>query len=137
MPSTRLMSKLLAGLTAANALTLLIGVAVLAGAVVTSLAARLRDAVILKTYGATRGQLLGALAVEFAILALVTASFAILAGTAGAWMIVTFVLEMPWSFDVSTALITIAIALAATVITGLVSTWSVLAVRPAPLLRMA
>ena len=132
-----LMSKLLAGLTAANALTLLIGVAVLAGAVVTSLAARLRDAVILKTYGATRGQLLGALAVEFAILALVTASFAILAGTAGAWMIVTFVLEMPWSFDVSTALITIAIALAATVITGLVSTWSVLAVRPAPLLRMA
>jgi len=132
-----LMGKLLAGLTAANALTLLIGVAVLAGAVVTSLAARLSDAVILKTFGATRGQLLTALAVEFALLALVTASFAILAGTAGAWMIVTFVLEMPWRFDVSTALLTIAVALAATVVTGLASTWSVLAVRPAPLLRMA
>ena len=106
-------------------------------ALVTSLAARLTDAVILKTFGATRGQLLTALAVEFALLALVTASFAILAGTAGAWMIVTFVLEMPWRFDVSTAFFTIAVALAATVVTGLASTWSVLAVRPAPLLRMA
>jgi len=132
-----LMGKLLEGLSAANALTLLIGVVVLAGAVVTSLAARIRDAVILKTYGATRGQLLGALAMEFALLALVTAAFAIFAGAAGAWVIVRFVLEIPWSFDLTTALVTIAIALMVTLVVGLASTWSVLGVRPAPLLRMA
>jgi putative ABC transport system permease protein len=132
-----LMTNLLAGLAAANGLTLVIGIAVLAGALVTSLAARLRDAVILKTFGATRAQLLGALAMEFSLLALVTALFAILAGSAGAWVIVTFVLEMPWSFDAVTALATIAIALAVTLLAGLASTWSVLGVRPAPLLRMA
>ncbi len=132
-----LMGKLLEGLAAANALTLLIGVVVLAGAVVTGLAARIRDAVILKTYGATRGQLLAALAMEFALLALVTATFAIFAGAAGAWVIVRFVLEMPWSFDLATALTTIAVALAVTLVAGLASTWSVLGVRPAPLLRMA
>lgn len=132
-----LMAKLLAGLAAANALTLVIGIAVLAGAVVTSLAARIHDAVILKTFGATRAQLLAALAMEFALLALITALFAILAGSAGAWVIVVFVLEMPWSFDIWTALATIALALAVTVLAGLASTWSVLGVRPAPLLRMA
>jgi putative ABC transport system permease protein len=74
---------------------------------------------------------------EFTLLALITALFAILAGSAGAWVIVAFVLEMPWSFDFWTALATIAMALAVTVLAGLASTWSVLGVRPAPLLRMA
>jgi putative ABC transport system permease protein len=131
-----LMGKLLAGLRAANALTFVIGIAVLAGAVITTLSARLHDVVILKTYGATRRQLLAALTIEFAALGVLTALFALLAGTAGAWVIVVFVLEMPWSFDVVTALLTVALALMVTLVAGLASTSSVLGVRPGPLLRM-
>ena len=56
-----LLGKMLGAIRGANALTLLTGILVLAGALAAGLSNRIYDAVVLKTYGASRAQLMGCL----------------------------------------------------------------------------
>ena len=81
---------------------------VLAGAMAAGLATRSYESVVLKTHGATRGQLLVAFMVEYGLLGLVSALFGIVSGTLGAWYLARFILEMPWSFSWPTAVVTAA-----------------------------
>ncbi len=67
--------------------------------------------------GATRRQLLSAFAVEYAILGLATALFAVIAGALSAWGVIHFIMEMPWSFSASVAGVTGLSAMAVTVAT--------------------
>ena len=69
--------------------TLLAAVLVLGGALAAGHRHRVYDAVILKTLGATRRQLLAAYALEYLLLGLATAVFGVLAGSLAAWLIVT------------------------------------------------
>jgi putative ABC transport system permease protein len=61
-----LLGQMLAAIRGANALTLLTGVLVLAGALAAGLSERLYEAVVLKTYGASRRQLMTAFVIEYA-----------------------------------------------------------------------
>ena len=60
---------------------------------------RIYDAVVLKTYGASRAQLMGAFIIEYAVLGLAAAIFGIAVGSLGSWFLATWILDMPWSFS--------------------------------------
>lgn len=131
-----LMGKLITAIRGANAITLLAGILVLGGALATGLSGRIYDAVILKTYGATRSQLLKALVIEYGLLGLATACFAIMAGSLAAWAVITQVLGIEWQFYELVAVATALAALVVTISAGLVTTWSALKASPARVLRV-
>jgi putative ABC transport system permease protein len=130
-----LLGQMLAAIRGANALTLLTGVLVLAGALAAGLSERLYEAVVLKTYGASRRQLMTAFVIEYAALGLAAAAFGLVVGSAASWFLARFILEMPWSFSLAAALLTALIAMAVTVTAGLAVTWRALSAKPAPYLR--
>jgi putative ABC transport system permease protein len=130
-----LMAKLIVGVRAASAVTFVTGILVLAGALAAGLGGRLYDAAVLKALGATRRQLVSAFAIEYALLGLIAASFAVAAGSLAAWALVYFLIEIPWSFSPATALLTAAGAVFAAVTAGLATTWRALHAKPAQLLR--
>jgi putative ABC transport system permease protein len=130
-----LMAKLIVGVRAASAVTFVTGILVLAGALAAGLGGRLYDAAVLKALGATRRQLVSAFAIEYALLGLIAASFAVAAGSLAAWALVYFLIDIPWSFSPATALLTAAGAVFAAVTAGLLTTWRALHAKPAQLLR--
>lgn len=121
---------------ATGGVTLAAGILVLAGAMAAGFRSRVRDAVILKVLGATRGRILGIYIREYAALGLATALVAALAGTAAAWVVITVVMEMPWRFLPGTVALTVVAAALVTVALGLMGTWRALSVPSAPVLRV-
>jgi putative ABC transport system permease protein len=130
-----LFGKMLAAVRGANVLTLLIGVLVLAGALAAGLSTRSYEAVVLKTYGATRRQLLTAFTIEYGLLGLVSALFGIAVGAVGAWYLSSFILELPWVFSLPLAAATALMAMVITIGAGLVTTARALSVKPSGYLR--
>jgi putative ABC transport system permease protein len=130
-----LLGKLIVGVRAASAVTFVTGVFVLAGALAAGLGGRLYDAAVLKAVGATRRQLVSAFAIEYALLGLIAALFAIAAGSVAAWALVRFLVDIPWAFSPMTALVTALAAVIAAVTAGLATTWRALNAKPAQLLR--
>ncbi len=119
----------------ASALTLLVAVLVLGGALAAGHRHRVYDAVILKTVGATRMRLLAAYALEYVALGLATAVFGVAAGSAAAAFVVTRVMSLSFAFMPGPSLIAAAGAVAATVALGLIGTFTALGQKPAPVLR--
>jgi putative ABC transport system permease protein len=132
---SELLGKMLGAIRGANALTLLTGILVLAGALAAGLSNRIYDAVVLKTYGASRAQLMGAFIIEYAVLGLAAAIFGIAVGSLGSWFLATWILDMPWSFSLAVAATTALLAMIITIAAGLMVTWRALAAKPAPILR--
>ena len=130
-----LLAKMLAAIRSANALTLLTGVLVLAGALAAGLSNRTYEAVVLKTYGASRAQLMGAFIIEYAVLGFASALFGIAVGSLGSWFLAVWILEMTWSFSIFVATSTALLAMIITIAAGLIVTWRALAAKPAPILR--
>ncbi|MFT8245409.1 ABC transporter permease [Roseomonas sp. BN140053] len=130
-----LLSRLGAALSSTAALTLLSGVLVLAGAVAAGQNKRIRDAVVLKTVGATRAQIRNAWLVEFGLLGLTAGVLAAAAGTLASWGVVRFVMRADWVFLPGTLALTVLGCVALTMAMGWAGTALALRVRPAPLLR--
>ncbi len=128
-------AQLATAIRAAAAVALIASVLVLAGALAAGNSARVHDAVVLKTLGATRRTLISAFVTEYALLGFATAIFALGAGGFAAWFVVTRIMTLPWSFTPSIALITVIVALICTVGFGLAGTWRVLGQKAAPVLR--
>ena len=130
-----LLAKLLVAIRSASVMTFAVGIMVLAGAMTSGLASRIYDSVVLKTFGATRRQLILAYILEFAVLGLTVAGFSIVIGGLSAWAILWFVMEMEFSFSFTVAVTTSIIAMVITIVAGLATTWRVLGSRPARILR--
>ncbi|MBG1233671.1 ABC transporter permease [Aestuariivirga litoralis] len=130
-----LLGKMLAAVRGANVISLLTGVLVLAGALAAGLSMRSYEAVVLKTYGATRGQLLGAFIIEYGLLGLVSAVFGIVVGGIASWFLARFALDMPFQFSPLTALVTAALAMVITIAAGLIVTVRALSAKPSFYLR--
>ena len=130
-----LLAKMLVAVRSANGLTLLTGVLVLAGALASGLSLRSYESVVLKTYGASRRQLLVAFVLEYGFIGLVSALFGILTGTLGAWYLAEYLLEMPFVFSATTAVVTALLAMLLTVSAGLLVTFRALSAKPAAYLR--
>ena len=125
------------GISAASLLTILAGLLVLAGAITAGTRARVYDATILKVQGATRARIAAVHAIEFAVLGLVTGLMALVAGTAGAWAICRFILDIGFVFDAGAAAATVAGGAAAVLLFGLLGAVAALGVKPARILRSA
>lgn len=123
------------GIRVASFVTILSSILVLAGALAAGHQHRVYDAVILKTLGATRTRLLLAYALEYAGLGLVTAVIALAAGSTAAWAVVTYVMEVPFTFSLPAAAGAVAGALVLTVGFGLIGTLRALSAPPAQVLR--
>ncbi|MGN8001252.1 ABC transporter permease [Sphingomonas sp. 22176] len=120
---------------AAAAVTVAAGIAVLIGAVSASSRARRYDAVILKLLGGSRRQVLGAQALEYAMLAAALVLVAVGVGTGAGWYVVTQVFAIAWAprWDIVAA--TVAAAVAATLGMGILGSLPALRARPAAALR--
>jgi putative ABC transport system permease protein len=130
-----LVNSLVLGIRGASGLTLLMAVLVLGGALAAGHRHRVYDAVVLKTLGATRGRLLSAYALEYLLIGLATALFGVAAGSAAAALVITQVMNLTFAWLPAPALTAAAAAVAATVVLGLVGTFSALGQKPAPVLR--
>jgi putative ABC transport system permease protein len=114
---------------------LIASVLVLSGALAAGNRSRVHDAVVLKTLGATRKTLIAAFSLEYMLIGLATAVFALAAGGIAAWFVVARVMNLPSTFSPAVAVSTIAVALVLTVGIGLIGTWRVLGHKAAPVLR--
>ncbi|MGB9388554.1 MAG: FtsX-like permease family protein [Xanthobacteraceae bacterium] len=130
-----LVGKLVMALRGASAITLIAAALVLGGALAASQRFRIYDAVVLKTFGATRAQLTAAYAIEYLLIGLATAIFAIAAGTLAADLVVSGVMEFPFEWAPGAAIETAAAALAVTLVIGLAGTFGALGRKPAQVLR--
>jgi putative ABC transport system permease protein len=130
-----LITSLVTALRGASALTLVISVLVLGGALAAGHRHRVYDAVILKTVGATRRRLLAAYALEYLLLGVATALFGVAAGTAAAAFVIRQVMNLPFTWLPGPDLAAAGIAVAATVALGLIGTFHALGQKPAPVLR--
>jgi putative ABC transport system permease protein len=130
-----MLAKLMSAIQATAGFTLLIGAAVLAGAVSAGQQRRKYIAVLYKTLGATRRRIITAELLEFGVLGLATSLLAILIATITAWALCTFAFDIAFVFTPLAALQTIGLALALVLAVGAITTWRVLSVKAAPYLR--
>ncbi|AKM09514.1 ABC transporter permease [Croceicoccus naphthovorans] len=84
---------------AAASVAVLAGLAVLLGAIAAARARETYDSVILRVLGASRGQLLGALVVRYALLALVLGVVGMGIGMATGWFVIDRLFEFPFRPD--------------------------------------
>lgn len=115
--------------------TLISGMLVLAGGIAAARRRYLYDATILKVLGATRGRILKTFLLEYGILGLLTVAIAAGLGTAAAYGVQTFVMELDWKFSWAAIFGVTALCLAITLIAGFLGTWRALQQRPALHLR--
>jgi putative ABC transport system permease protein len=130
-----LLDQIAAALTATGALTLLAGTLVLIGAVAAGQRRRVREAVILKTLGATRAQIRAAWLTEFGLLGLVAGVIAAAVGSAASYGVAHYIMHTDWIFLPVTLIYTLAGALALMLLFGYAGTAAALRARPASLLR--
>jgi len=116
-------------------LAVLSGLFVLAGALAAGRQQREADAVVMKVLGATRGDVIRAYLIEYGLLGALSALLATLLGGFGAWAFVTQVLEISFGLNASLVLLVVTGAVALTILTGTLITWSALSSKPAQFLR--
>jgi putative ABC transport system permease protein len=123
---SKIFAQVMVAVQVAGSVTLTSGALVLAGAMVTAQRRRILEAVILKTIGARRSQILKAHAWEYALLATIAALVAIVLGSAIAWVAVTRVMELEYVFSPSSVLVTLGVAAVMIAVFGGIGTWSIL-----------
>jgi putative ABC transport system permease protein len=130
-----LVGNLVLALRGASSITLIAAALVLGGGLAASQRFRIYDAVVLKTFGATRAKLLAAYAVEYGLIGLATVLFGVAMGTLAADLVVTRVMEFPFAWVPGQAIGAALMALFATVFIGLIGTFTALGRKPAEVLR--
>ncbi len=90
---------------------------------------------MLKTLGATRKTLIGAYSLEYGLIGLSTALFALAFGAIASWYVLARIMTLPFTFVPEIAITTIIAALVTTIGIGLIGTWRILGQKAAPMLR--
>lgn len=130
-----LLEQMAAAILLAASVSVLAGIAVLAGAIAASRQVRSYDSVVLKTLGATRGQILAVQALEYGVLALLLGGLALVLGLGAAWFVIVQLFDFQWMPDWPRILATLGGGMGITLGIGLIGSLPVLAVRPARALR--
>jgi putative ABC transport system permease protein len=130
-----LLDQVAAALTATGSLTLLAGTLVLVSAVAAGQQRRTREAVILKTLGATRRQIRIAWLVEFGVLGLAAGLIAALVGTLASFGVVSYIMDIDWVFLPGMLAATLIASLAMMLVFGYAGTAAALRAKAAPMLR--
>ena len=130
-----LLNQIAAALSATGGLTLIAGAIVLAGAVAAGQRRRTREAVILRTLGATRGQIRAAWLTEFGLLGLTAGVLAGVVGSGASFAMSHYILHSDWVFLPGTLISTLAGAFVIMLIFGHIGTAAALRAKPASQLR--
>ena len=130
-----LVGKLAMALSATGSVTLLSGALVLAGAVAAGQRRRMADAVVLKTLGATSGQIRAAWLVEFGAIGAAAGLLAAGVGTLASWGVIHFSTGEHWSFLPGILAETVLGCIVLMLGFGYVGTAAALRARAAPFLR--
>src|SRR5262249_2148376 len=123
---------LTAAIPGARPITLIAARLVLARALATAPPPPVYDALPLHMLGATRSRLLGAYALEYLLLGLVTAIVGVAAGSLAASLVMTEVMSLSFTWQALPALAATLCAATLTVTFGLIGTFSALGQKPAP-----
>ena len=115
--------------------TVLAGIAILAGAVSAGAVRRARDVALYKTLGMTRGQVVAAFGVEYALVGVVAGTIGVAGAVALAWTVVRFGFELDWAWSPALYAAAILVTTALSVLAGLAASARALAVRPLEVLR--
>lgn len=128
-------SALAAATSMAALATLATGFVVLIGAAAAGERARVFEAAVLKTLGATRLLILASFALRSALMGAAAGLVAIGAGALSAWAILTQVMDLPYVFEPVSALLIVIGGVVAVLVAGLLFALRPLAARPAGILR--
>ena len=124
------LSTLAAATSMAALATLATGFVVLIGAAAAGERARIFEAAVLKTLGATRGQILASFALRSALMGAAAGLVAIGAGAVSAWAVLTQVMDLSYRFEPVSALLIVAGGVLAVLLAGLGFAARPLAARP-------
>jgi putative ABC transport system permease protein len=105
--------------------TILTGLSVLASAVLSSRAQRIRESILLRTLGAARGQILGTIAAEYLFLGMISGATGALLGVAAAWGLSFYFLETAAAISPAPIAVIFALVTAATVLAGMLGCWGI------------
>ncbi len=130
-----LLGQVAGALAATGSLTLAAGGLVLGGAIAAGQRRRIREAVILKTLGATRGQIRLAWLVEFGVIGATAGLVAAGVGTAAGWGVMRFVMQSDWEFLPGTIGATVVLCVFLMLGFGFAGTEAALRAKAAPWLR--
>lgn len=130
-----IIGNLVLALRGASTLTLVAAAVVLGGALAASQHFRIYDAVVLKTFGATRARLVCAYAIEHALVGLAAVVFGLGIGTLAAGLIVERVMGFAFVLVAAPAALAAGAALLVTLLFGLAGTFTALGRKPSAVLR--
>ena len=128
-------ARVMVAVRSAGSVTLVAGALVLAGALATAQRRRMQQAAILKALGATRRRILLSHLIEYGILAILTSFIAFLIGTVAAWLAVTQVMDLDFTFSLRAAIEAMLLASVLVALFGGFGTWRVLKAPTIPYLR--
>jgi putative ABC transport system permease protein len=130
-----IVANLATAVQAASAVTLISAVLVLSSALAAGHRHRVYDAVVLKTFGATRGQLITAYLIEYLLIGCAAIIFGVVAGSIAGWRVVSDLMRLPFTWQALPALTAALVALAITALFGLIGIFAALGRKPAEVLR--
>lgn len=133
--ANELVGKLTLAIRAASGIAVAASLLVLAGALAAGQRARLYDAMILKTLGATRSRIIGAYMLEYGLTGTIAAIFGVLAGTGAAWAVTTRAMNIEFAFSGMSAILIAVATVTIAVVFGLAGTLRILSKKPASYLR--
>ena len=107
----------------------------LAGALATAQRRRIQQAVILKTLGATSRRILVSHLAEYVVLAVLTAFISLLIGSLAAWIVLSRVMDVDFTFSTWAVAEAMLVAIGLVALFGGFGTWRVLRAPPVPYLR--
>ena len=116
---------------------LVTGLVVLVGGAAAGVPARMREAAVLRVLGATRGRVLASFALRSALMGAAAGAVAMGAGALGGWATLRLVMDLPYRFEMWSALSVVLGGMLATLAAGVVFAWVPLSARPAAVLRQA
>ncbi|MGH7829806.1 MAG: FtsX-like permease family protein, partial [Candidatus Binatia bacterium] len=105
--------------------TILTGFAVLAGAVLSSRAQRIRESILMRTLGAPRKQIVQTIVAEYLFLGLISATTGVLLAAAASWGLTFYFLGTVSSLSPAPSLSIPALVIGVTVAAGVLGCWGI------------
>jgi putative ABC transport system permease protein len=115
--------------------TVFTGLTVLAAAILTGRYQRVREAVLLRTIGASRCQVGQILLVEYFLLGLIASGAAVLLSTGSTWALAHYLFEAPYHFALWPTLLAVVVVCGVTMLMGFFGTRGLLSRPPLEVLR--
>jgi len=132
---TGILSAMASAIAYGAGVTLVTGFVVLIGAAAATENARVYEAAILKTLGATRLRILASFALRSVILGTAAGIVALFSGSLATWALLRFVMEVDFTLNWAVSLGIVMAGVLVTLLAGMFFAWRPLATNPAQILR--